>query len=252
MTDMARRVFVKPEAVSRQLELPTNRLARAHNRQNAEIAAGKRPRGKPGRPKKATPSAHAVSHRHRPRLHKKEVLHLTLKLRRGLQSLRRGKTYRAIERSFFKYSLRDGFRLVHFSIQHDHLHFIAEADSKSALTQAMQRLNVSLARQLNFVWKKLSGKWTGRVFKERYHQHVLRNPNEVRAALLYVLRNALKHRQVRQGEQDYYSSARYFDGFSKQRHETPPENLIAKATAWLLTTGWRDLGLIKSFEVPRS
>ena len=126
---MAKRVFVKTEAVSRQLELPTNRSARAHNRQNSEIAADKRARRKPGRPKKLTPSAHAISHRQRPRLRDKEVLHLTLKLRRGLQSLRRGKTFEAIKRSFYKYSMREGFRLVHFSVQHDHLHLIAEADS---------------------------------------------------------------------------------------------------------------------------
>ncbi len=185
-------------------------------------------------------------------MRKKEVLHLTLKLRRGLQSLRRGKTFEAITRSFHKYSLREGFRLVQFSVQHDHLHLIAEADSKSGLTQAMQRLMVSLARQLNFVWLKVTGKWTGRVFKERYHQHVIRNPKEVRAALLYVLRNALKHGEIRAGEQDRYSSARYFDGFCKGRPQAPPENLIAEASAWLLTTGWRALGLIESYELPAS
>ncbi len=185
-------------------------------------------------------------------MRKKEVLHLTLKLRRGLQSLRRGKTFEAITRSFYKYSLREGFRLVHFSVQHDHLHLIAEADSKAGLTQAMQRLMVSLARQLNFVWQKISGKWTGRVFKERYHQHVIRNPKEVRAALLYVLRNALKHGEIRRGEQDRYSSARYFDGFSKARLQAPPDKLIVKATAWLLTQGWQTSGLIKAYEVPRS
>ncbi len=179
-------------------------------------------------------------------------MHLTLKLRRGLQSLRRSKTFEAITRSFHKYSLREGFRLVHFSVQHDHLHLIAEADSKSGLTHAMQRLTVSLARQLNFVWLRMNGKWTGRVFRERYHQHVIRNPKEVRAALLYVLRNALKHHEIRAGEQDRYSSARYFDGFSKAKPQAPPKNLIVKATAWLLSTGWRKSGLIKSCEVPRS
>src|SRR5450432_2847040 len=244
---MARRIFVKPDAVSKQLELPTNRSARAHNRQLEELSSGRKIRPKPGRPENKVPSAHAISHRKRPRLRKQEVLHLTLKLKRGLQSLRRGKTFEAIKRSFYKYSLREGFRLVHFSVQHNHLHLIAEADSKPSLTQAMQRLMVSLARQLNFVWQKLTGKWTGRIFKERYHQHVIRNPNEVRAALLYVLRNALKHGEIRQGEQDFYSSARYFDGFSKGRPQAPPYNLIAEASAWLLTRGWwRERGLIES------
>ncbi len=246
---MAKRAFVKPETVSRQLELPTNRVARAHNLQVEDLAVGRKIRRLPGRPRQA-PSAHAISHRKRPQLHKKEVLHLTLKLRRGLQSLRRGKTFEAITRSFHKYSLREGFRLVHFSVQHDHLHLIAEADSKAGLTQAMQRLMVSLARQLNFVWQKMSGKWTGRVFKERYHQHVIRNPKEVRAALLSVLRNALEHGEIHWGEQDRYSSARYFDGFSKAKPQAPPDKLIVKATAWLLTKGWRKSGSSVSHSSP--
>ena len=187
---MAKRVFVKPEAVSPQLELPTNRSARAHNRQLEELKAGRKIRRKPGRPKKLTPSAHAISHRKRPGLRNKEVLHLTLKLRRGLQSLRRGKTFEAIKRSFYKYSRREGFRLIHFSVQHDHLHLIAEADSKTPHASDAAPHGLT-ARQLNFVWQKISGKWTGRVFKERYHNwHLIRNPNEVRAALLYVLRNS--------------------------------------------------------------
>ena len=175
-----------------------------------------------------------------------------MKLRRGLQSLRRGKTFQAIMRSFYKYSRREGFRLVHFSVQHDHLHLIAEADSKAGLTQAMQRLMVSLARQLNFVWQKISGKWTGRVFKERYHEHVMRNPKEVRAALLYVLKNALKHGEVSPGRAGpLFVGAVFRWVFQSEASGAAGEPHRKKATAWLLTDSWRDLGLIKSHEAPR-
>jgi REP element-mobilizing transposase RayT len=249
---MASRKFVKPWEVSPQLALPVNRSARAHNRQVEEKITGKKIRRGVGRPAKKIKSAHAITHQPRPKLGKKEVLHLTLKLRRGLPTLRRDKPFKAIQRSFYKYSEGDGFRLVHFSVQHDHLHIIAEADSKKALSRAMHRLAISISRRLNGLWKRLGGVWTGRVFKERYHEHVLKQPLEVRNALLYVVRNGAKHGAVKAGERDYYSSAPYFDGFAKRKAKAPPQGLLAHATAWLLTRGWwREYGLLKENETPR-
>jgi REP element-mobilizing transposase RayT len=249
---MASRKFVKPWEVSPQLALPANRSARAHNRQIEEKVAGKKIRRGVGRPAKKIKSAHAITHQPRPKLGKKEVLHLTLKLRRGLPTLRRDKPFKAIQRSFYKYSSGEGFRLVHFSVQHDHLHLIAEADSKKALSRAMHCLAISISRRLNGLWKKLGGAWTGRVFKERYHEHVLKQPLEVRNVLLYVLANAKKHGAIKAHERDFYSSARYFDGFAKVRAQKPPNELLERATAWLLTTGWKNYGLIKATEMPRS
>jgi REP element-mobilizing transposase RayT len=250
---MASRKFVKPWDVSPQLALPVNRSARAHNRQVEEKVTGKKIRRGVGRPAKKIKSAHAITHQPRPKLAKKEVLHLTLKLRRGLPTLRRDKPFKAIQRSFYKYSLGDGFRLVHFSVQHDHLHLIAEADSKKALSRAMHRLAISISRRLNGLWKKLGGTWTGRIFKERYHEHVLKQPLEVRNVLLYVLANAKKHGAIKAHERDFYSSAPYFDGFTKRKAKPPPDQLIVRATAWLLTTGWhREYGLLGPNEMPRS
>ncbi len=226
-------------------------MATARNRQVEEKANGKKIQRLPGRPAKAVKSAHAITHQPRPRLTKKEVLHLTLKLRPGLPTLRRSKAFAAIERSFYKYSHGEGFRLVHFSVQKDHLHLIAEADSKPALSKAMQKLVLSLARRLDALWTKLTENKIGRVFKERYHQHILKTPLEVRNALLYVLQNAKKHGAIQLHERDSYSSARFFNGFANITHKPPPPNLIAKATAWLLTTAWRDHGLIRLSEVPR-
>jgi REP element-mobilizing transposase RayT len=248
---MAARRFVKPETVSVQLALPTNRAARAHNRQVAEKVAGKKIKRALGRPARSVKSPTAVTHTARPSLGKKAVLHLTLKLRRGLPSLRRGKTFKAIAKSFYSYSRGDGFRLTQFSVQGDHLHLIAEADSKPALSRAMHKLAISLSRRLNGLWKRLTGAWTGKVFKERYHEHALESPLEVRRALLYVLQNGKKHGAVNSDTRDFYSSAYYFDGFKKIAPKAMPEGLLARATAWLLTTGWRELGLIGLHEAPK-
>src|SRR5262245_21317195 len=55
--------------------------------------------------------------------------HVTLKVRRGLPSLRTIRLVRELERSFAEACDRGRFRLVHYSIQGDHVHLIAEATS---------------------------------------------------------------------------------------------------------------------------
>jgi len=44
---------------------------------------------------------------------------------------------------------REGFRIVEFSVQGNHLHMLCEADSKEALSRAMNGILCGMARQLN-------------------------------------------------------------------------------------------------------
>ena len=83
---------------------------------------------------------------------------------------------------------RDGFRLVHFSVQGNHVHMICEADARQALSRAVQRLAIRMAKGLNRVMKR-----HGKVFSDRYHCRILRKPTETRRAVAYVLNNRLKH-----------------------------------------------------------
>ena len=52
----------------------------------------------------------------------------------------------------------------------------------------MQGLLIRLAKALNRLWRRDRS-----VFSDRYHDHVLRSPWEVRNAVQYVLNNARKH-----------------------------------------------------------
>ena len=243
---MRKRRFINPDAVSSQLALVVDSQARVHNRQVAEKAAGKKIRRGPGRPAYGVKSATAITHQPRPKLSKKQVMHLTVKLRRGLPSLRRERAFAAVRRSFFKYSRGEGFRLVHFSVQSNHLHLIAEADSKPALSRAMQKLGISLAKRLDRLWKG-----AGRIYKERYHQRILTTPLAIRNALLYVIQNAKHHDSVIGEALDPFSSGAHFDGFAELAATPAPKGLIAEATSWLLTKGWRRRGLIRLSEVPK-
>jgi REP element-mobilizing transposase RayT len=83
---------------------------------------------------------------------------------------------------------RFGFSLVHFSVQRDHLHLIAEASDGRALSRGVQGLAIRIARAVN---RQLARK--GRLFADRYHARALKTPREVRFALRYVLLNVRKH-----------------------------------------------------------
>ena len=80
-------------------------------------------------------------------------------------------------------------RMVHFSVQGNHIHLIVEADDKKCLSRGLQGLNVRIARAVN---RALGRK--GNVFADRYHARILKTPTEVRNAVRYVLNNLRKHR----------------------------------------------------------
>jgi REP element-mobilizing transposase RayT len=175
-------------------------------------------------------------------------VHATLRVRAGLPSLRDSATRRALEAALARCS-RGGFRLVHYSIQTNHLHLIAEVDGERARAVGMSGLVIRLARALNRVWRR-----SGCVFEDRYHDHVLRTPREARNALAYVLRNAVKHRSASSGV-DPFSSGRWFDGWigggsACERSSEPAP--VQSARTWLLTVGWRRHGLIDASERPEA
>ena len=95
-----------------------------------------------------------VSHDRRAALASRNPVHVTCKLRRGLPTLRRKAEYRVLRGAFAKGCERFGFRLVHYSVQGDHLHLIAEAKDRRALSRGMQGLLVRVAKGLNKLWSR--------------------------------------------------------------------------------------------------
>ena len=193
---------------------------------------------------------------------------VTLKVRRGIESLRNGRVVREVEASFREACERGDFRLVHYSIQDDHAHLIVEADDRDALGRGMKALSSRFARAVN----RTLGR-TGPVLAERYHLKVLKSPRQVRNALAYVLLNARRHaakRIARLREQgkavkplsparllDAFSSARWFDGWRSDAKidRSPPRVLgarpaVAPPRTWFLRTGWRKHPLLDPSEIP--
>src|SRR5262245_39913317 len=91
--------------------------------------------------------------------------HIVLRIERGLPDLRTPRALRVLEGCFRAGKEKLGFRLVHYSIQRDHLHLVVEADDRHKLARGMQALEIRIAKRLNRHWHRVG---RGRVFAERY------------------------------------------------------------------------------------
>jgi REP element-mobilizing transposase RayT len=193
-----------------------------------------------------------VPHFARPEHQGRHPVHVTLRAARRLASLRRQTIFLEMRRAFSRAS-HDGFRVLHFSVQTDHVHLIIEAADKATLASGAGGLSIRLARAVNRVLRR-----RGRVWGDRYHARALRTPREVRSGLVYVLTNWRKHIANSRGF-DPCSSASWFDGWKAGAPpEWPPERCfddgepVAEPATWLASRGWRRHGLIQLGERPRA
>jgi putative transposase len=163
-----------------------------------------------GRPPKGERAG--VAHARRPQQQGRHPLHITLKARRGLPSLRTPALFRNVRCALAAGKERFGFRLIQFSVQRDHIHLLAEAGDARALSRGMQGLAIRIARATNRHLRR-----SGAVFGDRYHARALTTPRSVRMALRYVLLNASKHERatIPPGFVDPCSSAPWFGGFAR-------------------------------------
>ena len=186
-----------------------------------------------------------MRHRRRGEFAARFPVHVTARVRAGLPSLR-GQLEQVVLLGAFRAGCeRFGFRLVHFAVLGNHMHYVVEARGRRSLTAGLRGLHVRVARRLNRLWGR-----RGNVFPDRFHGRVLRSPREVRTGLDYVLHNARRHGLIRAGaEPDRCSSGHWFDGWRNPRGGTPPKTMagwppVASARTWLLSLGWRRLGLL--------
>ena len=209
------------------------------------------PNGWGGRRKGAGPKPRGeragVSHRERAPLASRFPVAVTLRVKAGLPSLRDLREFAAVRGAIVAGCERAGFRLVHFSVQSNHVHLLAEGSCRSSLSRGMQGLAIRMARGLNRLWRRF-----GRVFADRYHDRILRSPLEVWNALRYVLCNARKHGAwTSRTRPDPLTSSAWFDGWRESLPAPAESAPTAPARTWLLRIGWRLHGLLRVDATPR-
>jgi REP element-mobilizing transposase RayT len=177
-----------------------------------------------------------VPHRQRPVLAAVFPVHVTLRVRAGLPSLRLAESRRVLVAAIAAARDRFGCRIVHYSIQSNHVHLLCEAKDQVSLSRGLRGLTIRLARGFNRVHAR-----RGAVWADRYHERILRTPREVRAVLVYVLGNWRHHGGERYplGCIDPCSSAAWFDGFVETLLPPSAPPPVAAAKTWLLALGYR-------------
>ena len=139
-----------------------------------------------------------------------------MRARKDAPGLRRGQVFRAVRAALEEGAARAGFRLIHFSVQGNHLHLVVEAADKIALSRGMQGLAVRIARAVNRATDR-----KGCVFADHYFARELKTPAEVRRAVRYVLDNRILH-----------------GGLQPQTDACASTAPLVRPRTWLLTVGW--------------
>jgi hypothetical protein len=136
-------------------------------------------------------------------------------------------------------------------VQKDHLHLIVEATNRHTFSSGMRSLAIRAARRLNGLFDR-----KGKVIRDRYHRRDLFTAKQVRNALVYVLLNGAKHKQIGFGKLDPFSSSFDFDGWRDVDglpHATadpgpfpraPEDPASRTAKTPLLDIFWREFGLL--------
>ena len=193
-------------------------------------------------------------------------MHVTL--RSAFRPLRSQHVFPTLRIAFARANRRapERFRIVHFSVQFDHVHLLVEAKDERSLSAGMRSVSIRIARYVN----ELLGR-KGRLWADRWFGRALTTPRQVRVALVYVLANFRKHAKKRLARGiDRFSSGAWFDGFRRFRPERDPPPWVNRAPppftgetavndrTWLVRpsrtelarTAWRRFGLVRLDEAP--
>jgi REP element-mobilizing transposase RayT len=196
---------------------------------------------------------HLTRERHR----SYEPVHVTARAVRSAPNLRSQVVFAAL-RAVFARSSAKGFRLLHFSVQVNHVHLIAEADDGVAFARGIQRLLSRAAMAINALARR-----SGSVWRDRHHREPLTTPSQVRNTYAYVLFNNRKHEMASGSPSDasldgidQCSSTLWFEDWSPACPASPASlacagpPILARPRTWLASKGWKTWGLLRADEVP--
>jgi REP element-mobilizing transposase RayT len=125
-------------------------------------------------------------------------LHLTIKLKKA--QIQNKVILKALKHAIQRARLAK-LRIIHFSLEHDHVHLYVECESNVVLTMGMKALGVSFAKKINKHFKS-----KGQVYKTRFHLRVLKSASEVKNVINYILKNGIKHKRTNSVFDPYNSS----------------------------------------------
>jgi REP element-mobilizing transposase RayT len=231
LNQMGRGIRLEPSQLALPFPAPPRRKRRGGWRRRAGRKASPERKG-------------LVKHVARPELSSEDPVHVVVRVVRDVPYLRTQRIWAALQRIFARASEK-GLRLLHFSVQANHLHMIVEATHEGTLGRGMKRLLSRIAMTINAIARR-----SGRVFRDRYFRQDILSCTHYRNLLVYVLFNARKHDTTRDWRNgiDTYSSTDWFHDWAPGAGPPPRDAeaiaragppLVVEPRSWVAKTGWK-------------
>jgi REP element-mobilizing transposase RayT len=247
-------------AIKKAMKASSKRSRKRHVQQELFRRGGKR-KGAGRKPKGLRAGA---PHQERPEVKPSHALHVVLRVVPAVGSLRRREMYKAMREATIVAAVRERIRIVHISLQRNHVHLLVEAENKLALARGMQGFQISAARNINTALGiDRYRRRRGPVFADRYHVEVITSPTRAHRALSYVINNWRKHREDQQGPArtwlvDPFSSGISFPDWKELEEKawmwpiraTYDPLMVRRPQSWLLREGWKLGGSVSVHDVP--
>jgi REP element-mobilizing transposase RayT len=212
-----------------------------------------------GAGRKTSSKRRNVRHQVRPGHRAAEPVHVTL--RSGFRPLRSAFVFPTLRGAIRDLNQRwkERFRVVHFSVQSDHLHLLVEAVDRRALLGGVRGLSVSVARRVNRLVFRRGGCLRIAGMAVRCPR---REPSVTRSSTCWGTSGSTNHREAKR----WTHSLRLpiFRGLQRLQGSPSRSELrriagrdvargspVLEPRTWLLRAGWRRHGLISIREAPR-
>jgi len=139
------------------------------------------------------PAVHdpGIRHTERPVLTKSASLHLTVKIKRIKADLK-NKSILSILKKAILNTRKQGLRVIHYSLEFDHVHLLIEAENNLILAKGMQSFGVTFSKAINRLRKLKGG-----VYKHRYHFRRIVGARQLKNVLNYIFSNGVKHKTAK-------------------------------------------------------
>jgi REP element-mobilizing transposase RayT len=178
---------------------------------------------------------------------------VVIRVHADVRNLRRKQVLRAFAHATRRIADRARrFRVVHMSLQRNHVHLLVEAEGRMRLARGMQALQIAAARRINRLMNR-----RGAVFVDRYHATPITSPRQAHHALAYVLNNWRRHgehlsKELSGRRLDPFATGHCFDGWAGRvpGDAGEPDLTVRQPQTWLLGQGWRRHGRLNCWHRP--
>lgn len=140
-----------------------------------------------------------IRHTSRPILKRPASLHLTVKVRKNKAEIKNKSVLKLLKHAI-QNARRQGLRVIHYSLEYDHVHLLIEAENNFILGRGMQSFGVTMAKGINRL-KRLKGS----VYKHRYHFRMIFSTRQLKYVMNYIFTNGMKHKRSKTIQDPYNS-----------------------------------------------